>query len=353
MKQSTPPIGAQTTHNQRNSSIELYRIIATFTVLIVHFNGWFVGGMPEILDLEDLSTFRLGQAIIESATCICVNMFLIISGYFGIHLKLSSVFRIVLLLLFIKVPLYLFNSLYHHTFGIGDFIHNFFVISKAGYFVQCYMMLMFLSPALNALIEKRKKHIVLYWTIAFFLIEFYFDNIKNIECFGFNKGYSIMHFVLMYMVARCLSIYKETLMKIRLIYWIVGYFACTLMIMGLYTFGVKWTFAYSNPVVIMSAICTFMPFIYRFFYNKFINWIAAGTFTVYIVHCANPVYSYLVRLDNFLLESYPYCVYLVFIMLVICFLFILCIIYDKLCNIAIVPVTKFVHIKYDGKYDLR
>lgn len=27
----------------RNSNIELFRIVATLLVLIVHFNGWFVG----------------------------------------------------------------------------------------------------------------------------------------------------------------------------------------------------------------------------------------------------------------------------------------------------------------------
>ena len=32
---------------ERNSSIEIYRIIATFAVLIFHFNGWLVGGMPK------------------------------------------------------------------------------------------------------------------------------------------------------------------------------------------------------------------------------------------------------------------------------------------------------------------
>ena len=45
---------------QRNSSVELYRIIATLTVLIVHFNGWFVGGMPEKFDWGNLTLFRTG-----------------------------------------------------------------------------------------------------------------------------------------------------------------------------------------------------------------------------------------------------------------------------------------------------
>lgn len=48
---------------QRNSSIELFRILATFLVLIVHWNGWFVGGMPEkvcwsLLDLQMGETVR-------------------------------------------------------------------------------------------------------------------------------------------------------------------------------------------------------------------------------------------------------------------------------------------------------
>ena len=95
---------------KRNSSIELYRIIATFTVLIVHFNGWFVGGMRGF-DLHHPTLFGAGQMIIEALTCICVNMFLIISGYFGIRLKLTSVIRLCLLLFLIYVPFYLVEIL--------------------------------------------------------------------------------------------------------------------------------------------------------------------------------------------------------------------------------------------------
>jgi surface polysaccharide O-acyltransferase-like enzyme len=88
--------------SKRNSSVELYRIVATITVLVVHYNGWFVGGMPDRLDLSQLSAFRIGQAVIESASCICVNMFLIISGYFGIRFKGSSLLKICLLLYLVK-----------------------------------------------------------------------------------------------------------------------------------------------------------------------------------------------------------------------------------------------------------
>lgn len=95
---------------KRNSSIELYRIIATFTVLIVHFNGWFVGGMRGF-DYHQPTLSGAGQMIIEALTCICVNMFLIISGYFGIRLKFTSVIRLCLLLALIYIPFYIVDVL--------------------------------------------------------------------------------------------------------------------------------------------------------------------------------------------------------------------------------------------------
>ena len=43
----------------RNSSLEFYRIIATFTVLVVHFNWWFVD-IPERFDFSHIALSRIG-----------------------------------------------------------------------------------------------------------------------------------------------------------------------------------------------------------------------------------------------------------------------------------------------------
>lgn len=40
----------------RNSNIELFRIVATSLVLIVHFNDFFVGGVTTNTELSDLCT---------------------------------------------------------------------------------------------------------------------------------------------------------------------------------------------------------------------------------------------------------------------------------------------------------
>ena len=333
---------------QRNSSVELYRIIATLTVLIVHFNGWFVGGMPEKFDFSNPSVFRTGQMIIEAATCICVNMFLIISGYFGIKLKLQSVVRICLLLVSIYVPFYFWDSLLSHNFKITGFISQFFVISRAGYFIQCYMMLMFLSPVLNAFIEKYDSRIVLKWTMLFWLIEFWFGCVHVNENFGFNHGYSIIHFVLIYMLARCVYLYKELLLKQPTYFWLTGYMLSTILICVMYIIGFECAFDYSNPIVVFSAICTFVPFLYKSYYIPLINWIAGGTLAVYIIHCTNPVHRYLAECDYYLLVHSFYSSYLMYVGTLILFTFLCSSLYGIIANKIINYIFKSVHSKVNG-----
>lgn len=321
---------------QRNSSIELYRIIATFTVLIVHFNGWFVEMRG--FDFHHLTLLGAGQTIIESSTIICVNMFLIISGFFGIRLKLTSVIRLCLLLVLIYVPFYIIDILFFGgAISVRTLIGKLLVISNAGYFIQGYLMLMFFSPVLNSFVEKYGRKI-LPWTLIFAGIECWFESIREIENFGFNRGYSIIHFVLMYMVARCIALYKDKLLVIPRTYWLLGYVVSTMIICFMYVVDLECTFAYSNPVVIVSSICSFIPFLYRNWYDKTVNWIAGGTLAVYIIHCTDPVYSLLVNLDNYFLENYTYFIYLLLCGFVILLTFLFCVVYQKICESMVNPV---------------
>lgn len=339
---------------QRNSNVEIYRIIATFAVLIVHFNGWFVGGMPEKFDFSQISSFRIGQAIIESATCICINMFLVISGYFGVHLKVRSIVKICLLLIFVYVPFYFLNCFISDSFSVRGLFSNFFVISKSGYFVQCYLMLLFLSPVLNTFIEKGTN--ILLWVFGLVIIELWFNDIKSVSALGFGNGYSVMHFITMYMVGRCLQLYHQKLTNTSKVWWIAGYIICTFLILLQYLLGVKWAFDYSNPLNIVSTICSFLPFTYYCKFNNAINWIASSTFAVYIIQVTNPVYDYLVFADYRLLESYPYGIYLLLAFGLICFTFTACIIYDKVCSLLVNPmsdwIAKFVNCYTHGRKDV-
>ena len=325
---------------QRNSSIELYRIVATFAVLIVHFNGWFVGDWPlPEYDISNPTLFRTGQLVFEALSIICVNMFVIISGYFGIKLKLSSIIKLCIYLALIYVPLYLIRFVSTHEFILSDFLEKCFVISYAGYFIQCYFMLMILSPVLNAFIEKYGKK-SLKWVLLFWGLEFWFSCIMDVEELGYNHGFSVIHFVLMYMIARCIRLYEDDVKKIKQWIWVLGYLVSTSVIILSHIVGIKWCWDYSNPIVVFSSVCTFLPFLYKTYYNKVINWIASGTLAVYIIHVTNRIQSVLETVDRSLLETKIYPMYLFLIMLVILVVFMTSVIYGIICNLISNRVIK-------------
>lgn len=313
--------------SQRDSSVELFRILATFSVLIAHWNGWFVGGIPDF-DFSAPSFYRCGQLLIGALCSICVNCFLVISGYFGIKLKLRSLLNFFFILVGIYLPFYLISVLLGEPFSAKTLLTRFLPVTIGGYFVQCYFMLMFLSPVLNAFLDRFGKK-TLGWVLLFLLIEFWFDCVHRVDNFGFNEGYSFIHFVLMYLLAAEVRLYKEDLFRVKKGYWILGYGLCTLIIVGMFMSRIPWTFAYSNPVIIISSFCLFIPFLYRSFKSNAINYIAKSTFAVYIIQVTEPVFSIIKKTDLFLLENYPYPLYLLLSLFVLLVFFFACIGYDK------------------------
>ena len=87
---------------QRNSSIELFRILVTLFVLIVHLNGYYIG-----LDTHKFNFHSFQQIAVESLSCIAVNGFILISGYFGIKLSFHALYKLWQSLITIYVPLFI------------------------------------------------------------------------------------------------------------------------------------------------------------------------------------------------------------------------------------------------------
>jgi len=332
---------------QRDSSIELFRTIATFMVIVVHFTGWFVGGVCDPFDATKPLSFRIGQTVIESLSVICVNSFLIISGWFGIRLKFKSIWKLYLLLVFIYVPFYLCECIALKQFSLPALINNLLVFTRESYFIQCYTVLMLLSPLINSFFEKYgRKSLIL--VLALWAIEALMENILGNESLGINSGYSLVHFVLMYMLARTAFLYKDKIVEVKRYRWLIGYFACAGIVCLLHLAGFSHAWDYSNPIVVIEAFCLFFVFLYKPFYNKAVNWIASSTLAVYIIHTTNPAYAALVKLDSWLLESLPYLPYLLSYLGICVIVFMISILYDKVRLRLTSSITDILYNKIAG-----
>ena len=76
-------------------------------VLFVHLNGWMAGGLVDWSDGNIPMIHKISPLIIQSLCVVCVNCFLIISGWYGLKLKFASVWKMWVRLISIYVPLLL------------------------------------------------------------------------------------------------------------------------------------------------------------------------------------------------------------------------------------------------------
>lgn len=71
------------TQKIRDSNIELLRILAMFMVLLVHAD-FFSLGIPSVEDIQNNQLDSFWRIFFEAVNIPCVNIFVLISGYFGI-----------------------------------------------------------------------------------------------------------------------------------------------------------------------------------------------------------------------------------------------------------------------------
>lgn len=115
------------------------------------------GGLIEWSDTNISIVHKVSQLIIQSLSVGCVNCFLIISGWYGLKLKFDSFWKIWVLLFSIYVPFYLMTCIFGGTdFSVLTFIKKIIAFHCESYFVQNYLMLIFISPVLNSFIEKQR-----------------------------------------------------------------------------------------------------------------------------------------------------------------------------------------------------
>lgn len=268
---------------QRQSNIELLRIIAITMVLMLHFN--LHGFTPDVLSGSiPFSWCSLRGNLIESF-CICaVNVFVLISGYFSIKLSVRSVLNLYIRCFIIGLITYVAYilisgesiSLYAIAGRFMAFTHNHW------WFVVSYLGLMAISPILNAGCETLDKRTYQYVLLLFSAAMIYLGWWKFLEMT--NGGYSLIHFIYLYVIARYVKLHIEesVIFHYRWL-WILLFICTCLIVTGLQFVTTRSMYSYDNPLIIIAALTLLLFFITIPFQNRFVNWAAASVFSAYLV----------------------------------------------------------------------
>ncbi len=275
------------TSGPRQSNIELLRILAMFLVLVVHADFWALGRpAAEDFSINPLNAFT--RTIIESISIVCVNVFILISGWFGIRPSLKGFCNFVFQCAFFLFGIYaimLATGYAQLTFkGIAGCL----CLTSANWFIRAYAGLYILAPILNIFIEKSSKRTLELFLIAFFIFQSiwgWLGAAKFVE-----QGYSTFSFIGLYILARYTRMYVDE----KVTAW--GGYIYLLAVLAntiLYFFlcGVNISidaYSYVNPLVIIASLGLLVWFSnLNIGHNKVINWIAKSSFGVFLIH-SNP-----------------------------------------------------------------
>lgn len=332
----------------RQSNIELLRIIAMIMVMILHVNYTSLGVITkdELISTPISGFFRL---FFESLCIGSVDTFVLISGWFGIKFSKKSLESFIFQCIFFSWGIYfLFVIIGWTNFSLSSLTTSLFV--KNQWFVLSYLGLFILSPALNALVNtNRQKHLQV--LSGLFLLELIYDFLSK-DTTMFNSGYSVLHFLFLYLLARYVRLYGEEYTYYRksgyIFILIISFISlaqfliiknCNLPIMRLCT--------YTSPAIILAAICLVITFSKLKIESRIINTTASGCFAVYLFH-THPLI--LIHYTNWAREIYltnSNWVYLYKISFFIIIWFIIAVLLDfirrmfwgKICNT--VKITKY------------
>ncbi len=277
----------------RQSNIELLRIVSMFLVLVVHAD-FAALGIPSSNDLISAPTESLTRLFVESMSIVCVNVFILISGWFGIRHNIKGFCNFIFQCLFFLIGIYTVGL----AFGTAKLslpgILGCFALLPNNWFIKAYIGLYILSPIINIYIECAEERQYRHLLIAFFTFQTIYG------CSGaavfFEGGYSTISFMGLYLLARYVNIYRHRIFDLPKKWYIGGYFALSLILaifaslcirMDISQIHIWKLYSYINPMVIIASLCLILYFNKLEFTNRFVNRIAASAFAVFLLH-TNP-----------------------------------------------------------------
>lgn len=289
---------------QRNSNIELLRLICMFFVVASHIPAFATTGifsMGLTLNKSILSLFRLGGGI-------GVDIFVLISGYFLINSKffLTRIVKLAAEVWIYSVSLYIIMCLTGNaSFSVSDFVHSLLPITYNQYwFITAYMIMSLFAPLLNIALKSLGKtghlRITVLALACFSVIPtalnlIYAYSLRNVTLPETDIYSAPVYFIILYSVGAYIRLYGVNISRAASVIAVcAGVLGQLIVVASLYLISNVNEASYWDIDLLIEANSSFQTAAAFGIFtlviaakprvNKVINFISGGAFGVYVIH---------------------------------------------------------------------
>lgn len=338
----------------RKSNMELLRIVAMFLVLVVHADFFSLGTPTQEL-CKSSPVFAWTQFFVQSIAVVCVNVFVLLSGWFSIRPKWKSFLGFMFQCFFFSIGIY-FVCL---CIGISELslkgVSSCFFLTEFYWFIVAYIGLYLFAPMVNAFIESVDRVTLRKFLVCFFVFQTLFAWCSNGATFLLS-GTNTISFIGLYGLARYVRLYPSKYTTLPAIVYFSLFFLMALISGTTIYFLTSWGgdfligrfYTYVSPIVIVSSLLLLLAFSRLNVTSKLINWIASSCFAVYLLHANPNVVGYFCQVINKILRNREGVMVLVDLFVFLFAIFVISVLVDKIRIMLWKWISGFVLRKHDN-----
>lgn len=311
----------------RQSNFELLRLVSMLMVMVCHANGY-------VNETDLVGAAGATKLAVNQLCLVNVNIFVLISGWFGIKPSIKGFGKLLFQILFLSLLCFCVFKVVGLPASFKHDLLPYLLFGSGYWFVVSYLILYVLSPVLNAFVDKATKKEFALFLVLFFITEFIYGYALNVGHFEF--GFSALFFIGLYLLARYVRVYSGKFFQFNrqvdlIIYLFASCISMLLLWYGYKLFGMGFHLNhYDSPLAIIAAIYLILFFSKFHFQSRIINWMASSAFAIYLIHENSLVSPYYHIMFDVLRDRVPLEMWYLLLFIIVLVLGLAFIITDKL-----------------------